>query len=104
MEMWRSVMLWLLQRITAILLVLFLGLHLWASNFTVEWTATFRALVDLVLLALALFHGLNGVRTIILDFGPGIQGRRFLSATLALLGITGFLFGLYGFWPLLFAG
>ena len=97
-------MLWLLQRITAILLVLFLGLHLWASNFTVEWTATFRAVVDLVLLALALFHGLNGVRTIILDFGPGIQGRRFLSATLALLGITGFLFGLYGFWPLLFAG
>ncbi len=96
-------MLWILQRLTAVLLVVFLGLHLWASNFTVDWTAAFRALVDLALLALALIHGLNGVRAIILDFGPGLQGRRFLSATLAMLGIAGFLFGVYGFWPLLFA-
>ena len=101
--MWKSVMLWVLQRITAVLLVVFLGLHLWASNFTADWVAIFRALVDLALLALALFHGLNGVRTVVLDFGPGLQGRRFLSASLAMLGITGFLFGVYGFWPMFFA-
>lgn len=101
--MWKSVMLWVLQRITAVLLVVFLGLHLWASNFTADWAALFRALVDLALLVLALFHGLNGVRTVVLDFGPGLQGRRFLSASLAMLGIAGFLFGVYGFWPMFFA-
>ena len=96
-------MLWLLQRITAVLLVVFLGLHLWASNFATEWAALLRAVIDLSLLALALFHGLNGVRTVVLDFGIGLAGRRFLSVSLAMLGITAFLFGLYGFWPLLFA-
>ncbi len=96
-------MLWLLQRITAVLLVVFLGLHLWASNFAAGWAALLRAVVDLSLLALALFHGLNGVRTVVLDFGIGLAGRRFLSASLAMLGIAAFLFGLYGFWPLLFA-
>ena len=101
--MWRSVMLWVLQRITAVLLVVLLALHLWASNFTADWAAPFRALVDLTLLALALFHGLNGVRTVVLDFGPGLQGRRFLSASLTMVGITAFLFGVYGFWPLFFA-
>ena len=101
--MWRSVMLWVLQRITAVLLVVLLGLHLWASNFTADWAALFRALVDLTLLALALFHGLNGVRTVVLDFGPGLQRRRFLSASLAMVGIAAFLFGVYGFWPLFFA-
>jgi len=101
--LWKSVMLWVLQRITAVLLVVFLGLHLWASNFTADWAALFRALVDLALLVLALFHGLNGVRTVVLDFGPGLQGRRFLSASLAMLGIAGFLFGVYGFWPMFFA-
>ena len=101
--MWKSVMLWVLQRITAVLLVVFLGLHLWASNFTADWAALFRALVDLTLLALALFHGLNGVRAVVLDFGPGLQGRRFLSASLAIVGIAAFLFGVYGFWPLFFA-
>lgn len=103
MKLWKSVMLWVLQRITAVLLVVFLGLHLWASNFTADWAALFRALVDLALLVLALFHGLNGVRTVVLDFGPGLQGRRFLSASLAMLGIAGFLFGVYGFWPMFFA-
>ncbi len=102
--MWRSVWLWLLQRITAVLLVLFLGLHLWASNFAADWAALLRAIVDLSLLVLALFHGLNGVRTIVLDFGVGLQGRRFLSVSLAMLGIAAFLFGVYGFWPLLSAG
>lgn len=102
--MWRSVLLWVLQRITAVLLVVFLALHLWASNFSTDWAAFFRAIVDLSLLALALFHGLNGVRTVVLDFGLGLQGRRFLSASLAMLGIAAFLFGVYGFWPLLTGG
>jgi succinate dehydrogenase / fumarate reductase membrane anchor subunit len=101
--MQRSVTLWLSQRITAVLLVVLLALHLWASNFATDWAALLRALIDLSLLALAIFHGLNGVRTIILDFGPSQKGRQFLSLSLIMLGIVTFISGTYGFWPLLFA-
>jgi len=101
--MWRNVLLWLLQRITAILLLILLGLHLWASNFTANWAAPFHAGVDLSLLAIVLFHGLNGVRTIVLDFGIGQASRRFLSVSLVMLGVAAFLFGAFGLWPLLFA-
>jgi len=102
--LWRSAVLWILQRITAILLVVFLGLHLWASNFRTDWASSFRAAIDLSLLGLALFHGLNGVRTIVLDFNVGLRGRRYLTAALTMLGFVAFLFGVYGFFPLLFAG
>jgi succinate dehydrogenase / fumarate reductase membrane anchor subunit len=101
--MQRSVALWLTQRITAVLLVVFLGLHLWASNFATDWAALLRSIIDLSLLVLALFHGLNGVRTVVLDFGVGQLGRRFLSLGLILAGIVAFVSGMYGFWPLLFS-
>jgi succinate dehydrogenase / fumarate reductase membrane anchor subunit len=100
--MWRSVGLWLGQRISAVLLVLLLGLHIWASNFALSWGSTLRVGIDMSLLGLALFHGLNGVRAIVLDFGLGVQARRFLSVSLWMLGFASFLFGLYGLWPLLF--
>ena len=99
---WRSIILWLLQRVSAVLLVLLLGLHIWASNFTTDWASLLRAGVDISLLAVALFHGLNGVRTIALDFGLGVQARRFVSVSLWMLGFASFLFGMYGLWPLLF--
>jgi succinate dehydrogenase hydrophobic anchor subunit len=101
--LWRSVGLWVLQRITAILLVVFLGVHIWVSNFSTGWAAFLRAVIDLSLLGLALFHGLNGVRTIVLDFGLGLQGRRYLSVSLVMLGVAAFLFGVFGFWSLFFA-
>jgi len=100
--MLRSVLLWLLQRVTAVLLVILLGLHLWASNFTTNWASLFRAGVGLSLLIIVLFHGLNGVRAIVLDFGIGPEARRFLSVSLVMLGAAAFLFGVFGLWPLLF--
>ena len=100
--MFRSASLWLLQRASAAFLVVLLGLHIWASNFTSSWVPMVRGGIDLGLLALALFHGLNGIRSIILDFGVGIQARRFLSVSLWMLGFAAFLFGAYGLWPLLF--
>jgi succinate dehydrogenase hydrophobic anchor subunit len=63
-----------------------------------------RVVIDLTLLGLAIFHGVNGVRTIVLDFGVGIQSRRFLSAALVILGMAGLLFGVYGVWPMLIGG
>lgn len=101
--MLRSAGLWIVQRLTAILLIILLGLHVWLSNFSTNWTVFLRAMIDLSLLSVALFHGLNGVRAIVLDFGLGSQGRRYLSVSLVMLGFASFLFGVFGFWPLLFS-
>lgn len=98
-----NVWLWLLQRITAALLVVVLGLHLWLANFG-QASASLRAVLGLVLLGLALFHGLNGLRTIILDFNVGIQGRKFTTVILLLLGVASLLFGVHGLWPLIVGG
>lgn len=94
---------WLFQRITAVLLVLVLGLHLWLANF-MQASASLRAILGVILLGLALFHGLNGARTVILDFNIGDQGRRFTTVILLLLGVASLLFGIHGLWPLITAG
>jgi len=98
-----NIWLWLFQRISAVLLVVVLGVHLWLANFG-QAAASSRAILGVVLLALALFHGLNGVRAVILDFNPGIRGRRFVTAILVLLGASLLLFGLHGLWPLIVGG
>jgi len=86
-----------------VLLVLVLGVHLWLANFG-QASASLRAILGVILLGLALFHGLNGVRTVILDFNVGIQGRKFATVVLLLLGAAAFLFGLHGLWPLIIGG
>jgi len=82
------------------LLVAVLGLHIWLANFG-QASTSLRAVLGLTLLGLALFHGLNGVRTVVLDFNVGVQGRKFATMILLLLGATSFLFGLNGLWPLI---
>lgn len=98
-----NVWLWLFQRVTAVLLVVVLGVHLWLANFG-QASASLRAILGVILLGLAMFHGLNGVRTVILDFNVGIQGRKLTTVILMLLGVVSFLFGVQGLWPLIVGG
>jgi len=98
-----NVWLWLFQRVTAVLLVVILGVHLWLANFG-QASASPRAILGVTLLGLALFHGLNGVRTIIFDFSMGVQGRKFVTMLLLLLGTVSLLFGMHGLWPLIIGG
>jgi len=98
-----NVWLWLFQRVTAVLLVAILGVHLWLANFG-QASASLRAILGVILLGLALFHGLNGVRTVIFDFNVGVQGRKFTTMVLLLLGVLSLLFGAYGLWPLIVGG
>jgi len=98
-----NIWLWLFQRVTAVLLVVILGVHLWLANFG-QASASLRAILGVTLLALALFHGLNGLRTIVLDFNVGTQGRKFTTMILLLVGTASFLFGLQGLWPLIVGG
>jgi succinate dehydrogenase hydrophobic anchor subunit len=86
-----------------VLLIIILGVHLWLANFG-QSSASLRAILGVMLLGLALFHGLNGVRTVIYDFNIGVQGRKFTTMLLLLLGAVSLLFGMHGLWPLIVGG
>jgi succinate dehydrogenase hydrophobic anchor subunit len=72
---------WLLQRTAAIALILAITLHL--SN-------PFLRPVQAVLLALALLHGLLGIRSILLDFGLPVRFHRTLFVFMIALGVIAF--------------
>lgn len=104
---------WILQRVTALLLLFALGIHIWATHFIepgapITFDSVVRRMqsplfmaVDLTLLAAVVFHGLNGVRIIALDFGIGARGLKVLTWFLVILGVVGVLFGVNALWPFL---
>jgi succinate dehydrogenase / fumarate reductase membrane anchor subunit len=94
---------WYLQRITGAALLVLLIMHFWVEHFTAEVLAhglTFEvvqrrffknpwfAAVDISFLFVALYHGLNGIRNICLDFTWGLRFHRPITLTLTLLGLV----------------
>ena len=67
---------WLIQRTAAVLLLVVIALHL---------VNPFRRGVQAMLLALALLHGLLGVRSLLLDFGMPLRWHRALFALALIL-------------------
>jgi succinate dehydrogenase hydrophobic anchor subunit len=78
---------WLLQRAAALALVVVIVLHL---------RNPFVRLVQGLLLALVLLHGLLGLRAILLDFGLPVRLHRALFAGAIALGIA--LFAAFWAW------
>jgi len=80
-ESWRDTKLgmwaWLLQRLAALLLIVVIALHL---------RNPFAPAVQAALLGLVLFHGLLGVRAILLDFGLPMRWHRALFGGALALG------------------
>ena len=82
---------WLLQRLTAWGLVVFLAVHMWFNHFAdlsngnrltfeivhrrFEILPVLYALNDIALLTCTIFHGMNGVRNVVYDLftNPGIR-------------------------------
>jgi len=98
---------WIWQRITAVLLVLFLGAHLLVLHYIPEnmninflgVAARFKSVLYLVidsgLLAVALYHGLNGIRNVLFDFVSNEGKRRALTWLLWLVGLVYLIWGAY---------
>jgi succinate dehydrogenase hydrophobic anchor subunit len=78
---------WLIQRAAAVALVVVIALHL--AN-------PFRRGVQALLLALALVHGLLGVRAMLLDLGMSIRWQRLLFAAALVLAVA--IFGAVWIW------
>ncbi len=97
---------WLLQRVTAVFIAVLLFVHVWEIHFISEKKVTFDLVaerlhnpgwvaVELLLLAVLLYHGLNGVRSIILDFGISHTAERFLYWIFILVGLSAWALGAF---------
>jgi succinate dehydrogenase / fumarate reductase cytochrome b subunit len=74
---------WIWQRISALAIIVFLGLHL---------TLTYKPVIQFLLLATVTFHAALGLRVILLDFNiVNVKYQKALIAGLATLGIVIFI-------------
>jgi len=102
---------WLLQRISGAVLVVLLIIHFWTGHYadfgepitfagvqTRLQNAVFIT-VDSLLLITVVFHGLNGVRNIALDYPSLLARNRLVSLILLIIGIATIIFGIYSLYP-----
>jgi len=107
--MYRNVVNWYLQRITGALLVLLLAAHFWVEHFmTAELQRgdlTYQAIlsrisnplwqtIDISFLLVALYHGLNGLRNIALDYSR--VSPRALRAITGVMIVAGVVWAYWG--------
>lgn len=98
---------WFLQRVTAVLLVVLLAVHIAIDHF---WNMSTLVLnvsnihmrlgqliwigVDWSMLAVVLFHGLNGTRTVMFDFDMFIKRKKWVDVGLWILGVAMLVWGI----------
>lgn len=96
-----------LNRIMGLLLVLYLGIHLGVLSLLARGPRAYDAFVafashplvllfDLGLAAVLLYHGLNGVRLILLGLGWGLRWQRELFWALMAIGAVAWCAAAYG--------
>lgn len=105
---------WVLQRITGVVLVVLMTIHIVVNHFgNIDKVGTpghgdlimfndvayrlgmaFWWVIDISLLAFVLFHGFNGIRNIAIDMGLTARANRLITVVLWILGLVGFGFGL----------
>ena len=109
----RNALAWYMQRITGALLVPLLIAHFWVEHFM---TATLMRgglsyeviltrianpwwqAIDISFLLIALYHGLNGLYSILLDFGKiGPRGANITATVLVIIGVAWAFWGVMAF-------
>ncbi len=99
---------WFLQRITALLLVIGMSVHFFTFHFSPgRYTSRYYDEIvnrfsspgwitfHICLLALVIFHGLNGLWEIFMDFQPGKRSRPVMKQSLWFIGAVLFGIGIY---------
>ncbi len=102
---------WLLQRISAVLLLALLSIHIGVLHFirpggeisfhtvNIRLETLLYMVVDYGLLGIVLYHGLNGARNVLLDFTFGLRAEKAISLVLLLVGVVDFLYGAWALTP-----
>jgi succinate dehydrogenase membrane anchor subunit len=109
----RSAAGWYLQRITGAALVILLVAHFWVEHFMsrelLRGDLSYQAIlgrisnpvwqsIDIAFLLIALYHGLNGLRNIVLDYsGIGARAGRVITAAIIVAGVVWAWWGITAF-------
>jgi succinate dehydrogenase / fumarate reductase membrane anchor subunit len=109
-ERW-SLFLWVMQRITGIFLVVLLFLHvIWlhfvdplsvvtVAGVKLRLQALLFGVTDTLLLGFTVFHGMNGMRSVLYDYVGSPLWRKAITWGLMAAGGTLFVYGLWAFLP-----
>jgi succinate dehydrogenase hydrophobic anchor subunit len=113
---------WAFQRLSAVLLIVFLALHLLASHFigvgeetgeeplitfdevSVRLDQLLYIVVDYGMLSMVLLHGLNGFRTVLFDFDMFVRRRKMIDVALWVVGIATLVWGIVILFPFITNG
>ena len=101
---------WFLQRISAIFLALGLLVHFWVLHFVIERPVTFLkvqerlltpgwVVFDLILLIAAVYHALNGLWNVIIDYNPSTTLRKIIGWVFFIIGLALIIIGIYALIP-----
>jgi succinate dehydrogenase hydrophobic membrane anchor protein len=102
---------WLFQRITAVLLIVMLAIHLIFTHIVGIGDISYEtvgdrlahagfAAVDIILLAAGIYHALNGLRMVLMDYWFGPRTRALaLTIGLGVVGIAAMVYGTWALWP-----
>lgn len=104
---------WALQRVTGVLVVAYLFLHIAVISTSQAGAETFDgtlkfvqhpvfAVLNIVLIAIILYHALNGMRVILFDLGVGIRQQAALFWASVVLTVMGTGVSAYLSIPLIF--
>lgn len=106
-----SLFLWVMQRVSGVFLIIFLLLHvIWlhyvdpdsvltVAGVQVRLQTLLFGVTDTFLLGFAVFHGMNGMRSVLYDYIGSALRRRAVSVLLVLAGTVLFAYGLWAFLP-----
>jgi succinate dehydrogenase cytochrome b556 subunit len=101
---------WLGQRVTAVVVIVTIGIHLVLTHYIAIGELSFDDIAsrlaggavlvnDVVLLVAVVFHALNGVRMVLLDYWfTGSGARHALAAVLWVVGAAAVVFGIWALW------
>ena len=96
---------WILFRISGLVLAAYLFVHIWVisqgrvngastlNSFFKFFDHRFLVFLDSMLVAAVLYHALNGVRVLLMDFGVGIQRHKavfWICMVIAIAAVWGF--------------
>ena len=102
---------WLFQRITAVLLIVCLAIHLSLThianigeidveNIGGRLAHSGLTAVDIILLAAGVFHALNGLRMVLMDYWFTSRARAlWLTIGLWVVGVVFLGYGIWALWP-----
>jgi len=103
---------WFFQRVSAVLLVVFLAIHIYVDHFmgvgdetsgdalitfsdvSVRLDQLIYIIVDYGMLSMVLLHGLNGFRTVMFDFDMFVKRKKLVDVTLWVVGIATLIWGI----------